>query len=45
LLPLVWRYVSKSMSPEEEAAWREAERRGLGDEWIRERRLKRREKS
>ena len=37
LLPLAWRYVSKRMSPEEEAAWREAERRGQGDEWTRER--------
>ena len=32
LLPLAWRYVSKWMSPEEEAAWRQAERRGQGDE-------------
>ena len=38
LLPLAWRYVSKRMSPEEEAARREAERRGQGDEWVRERR-------
>ena len=37
LLPLAWRYVSKRMSPEEEAAWRQAERRGQGDEWLRER--------
>ena len=35
LLPLAWRYVSKRMPPEEEAAWREAERRGQGDEWLR----------
>ena len=35
LLPLAWRYVTKRMSPEEEAAWREAERRGQGDEWHR----------
>jgi hypothetical protein len=28
LLPLAWRYVSKRMPPEEEAAWRQAERRG-----------------
>ena len=34
LLPLVWRYVSKRMPPEEEAAWRQAERRGQGDEWV-----------
>ncbi len=32
LLPQAWRYVSKRMPPEEEAAWREAERRGQGDE-------------
>ena len=38
LLPLAWRYVSKRMPPEEEAAWREAERRGQGDEWLRRRR-------
>ena len=38
LLPLAWRYVSNRMSPEEEAAWRQAERRGQGDEWVTERR-------
>lgn len=38
LLPLAWRYVSRRMPPEEEAAWREAERRGQGDEWLRQRR-------
>jgi hypothetical protein len=38
LLPLAWRYVSKRLPPEEEAAWREAERRGQGEEWFRERR-------
>ena len=37
LLPLAWRYVSNRMSPEEEAAWRQAERRGQGDEWLKER--------
>ena len=37
LLPLAWRYVTKRMPPEEEAAWRQAERRGQGDEWLRER--------
>jgi hypothetical protein len=37
LLPLAWRYVSKRMPPEEEVAWREAERRGQGDEWRRDR--------
>ena len=40
LLPLAWRYVSRRMPPEEEAAWREAERRGLGKEWLRMRRRK-----
>ena len=38
LLPLAWRYVSKRMPPEEEAAWREAERQGQGDEWLKGRR-------
>ena len=28
LLPLAWRYVSKRMPPEEEAAWRKAESGG-----------------
>jgi hypothetical protein len=42
LLPLAWRYVSGRMSAEEEDAWRQAERRGQGDEWLRQRRLKRR---
>ena len=37
LLPLAWRYVSRRMPPDQEAAWREAERRGQGDEWLRER--------
>ena len=37
LLPLGWRYVSRRMPPEEEAAWRQAESRGQGDEWLRER--------
>ena len=37
LLPLAWRYVTKRMSPEEEAAGRQAVRRGQGDEWLRER--------
>ena len=35
LLPLAWRYFSKRMMPEDEAAWRQAERRGQGEEWIR----------
>ena len=37
LLPLAWRYVSRRMPAKEEAAWREAERRGRGDEWLKER--------
>ena len=37
LLPLAWRYVSRRMPPAEEAAWREAERRGQGDEWLKQR--------
>ena len=37
LVALAWRYVSKRMPPEEEAAWREAERRGRGDEWLKKR--------
>ena len=37
LLPFAWRYVSKRMPPEEEAAWRQAERRGQGDEWLKQR--------
>ena len=37
LLPLAWKYVSKRMPLEEEAAWREAERRGQGGEWLRKR--------
>ena len=42
LLPLAWRYVSKRMPPDEEAAWRQAERRGQGDEWLSKQRLKKR---
>lgn len=42
LLPLGWRHFSSRMSPEEEADWREAERRRKGDEWLRARRLKKR---
>ena len=37
LLPLAWPYVSRRMPPEEEVAWREAERRGQGDEWLKKR--------
>jgi hypothetical protein len=29
-LPLAWRFVSKRMPPDEEAAWRKTERRGQG---------------
>lgn len=31
-------FVMKQMSPEEQASWREAERAGRGDEWLRKRR-------
>ena len=34
VLPLAWRFVSRRMTPEEEAAWRQAERRGWGEEWL-----------
>jgi hypothetical protein len=34
LLPLAWRFVSKRMPPDEEAAWRQAERRGQVEEWL-----------
>ena len=37
LLPLAGRYLSRRMPPEEEAAWRAAERRGQGDAWLRTR--------
>ena len=37
LLPLAWRYVSKRMPPEEEAAWRQAERRGQGQDRLKQR--------
>jgi hypothetical protein len=36
LLPLAWRFVSRRMPPEEEAAWRQAERRGQGDAWLKD---------
>jgi len=42
LLPLGWRYVSKRMPPEVEAAWRQAEKRGQGDEWLMERQQRKR---
>jgi hypothetical protein len=37
LLPLAWRYVTKRMPPDDEAAWHQAERRGQGDEWVKKR--------
>ncbi|MEI7600845.1 MAG: hypothetical protein WCJ41_16190, partial [Aestuariivirga sp.] len=36
-LAKAWRYVSKRMPPKEEAAWRAAEWRGQGDEWLKQR--------
>ena len=38
LLPQTLRYLVKRMPPKEEAAWREAERRGQGDQWLKARR-------
>ena len=38
LLPRALKYITRRMPPEEEAVWREAERRGQGDEWLRVRR-------
>ena len=40
LLPKALKYLTRRMPPEEEAAWRQAERRGQGDEWLRERRVR-----
>ena len=37
LLPLAWRFVYRRMPAEEEAAWRQAQRRGQGDEWLKKR--------
>jgi hypothetical protein len=34
----VWRYLSKRMTPEEEADYQKAVRAGRGDEWLRRRR-------
>jgi hypothetical protein len=46
LLPKALKYLTRRMPPEEEAAWRQAERRGQGDEWLKERlRSKRRDPS
>ena len=42
LLPSVLKYITRRMPPEEEAAWREAERRGQGDEWLKQRRFNKR---
>ena len=37
LLPVAWKFISKRMSPEEEAAWRQAERRGQGQDRLKQR--------
>lgn len=37
VFPEIVKFVSKRMSPEEEAEWREAVRRGQGDEFLRKR--------
>jgi hypothetical protein len=44
LLLLAWRFVSRRMPPEEEVAWRAAEKRGRGDEWLKDRCRRRAEK-
>lgn len=44
LLPNALKYLTRRMPADEEAAWRQAERRGQGDEWLRGQRLKKREK-
>jgi hypothetical protein len=33
IAPSIWGYLTKRLPPAEEAAWRQAERRGQGDEW------------
>lgn len=38
LFPLIWRYLAKRMTPEEEADYQKAVRAGRGDEWLRRRR-------
>jgi hypothetical protein len=38
--PMVMKYLTRRMPSDEEAAWREAERRGQGEEWRKKRRLK-----
>ncbi len=35
LRPIVMKYITRRMPSDEEAAWRQAERRGQGDEWVR----------
>ena len=40
LFPLAWCVVRRRMPPEEDAAWRQAERRGQGDEFLRARWLR-----
>ena len=42
LLPKALKYLTRRMPQEEEAAWRQAERRGQGDEWLRERWMRKR---
>ena len=37
LLPQALKYLTRRMPPEEEAAWRQAERRGQGDDWLKQR--------
>lgn len=34
--PLVLKYMTKRMPPEEEAEWRKAQMQGRGDEWARD---------
>lgn len=35
--PVIWAYLSKRMTPEEEEDYRRAYRAGRGDEWLRDR--------
>ena len=37
MLKAAWPILSKRMSAEEEAEWRDAQRAGRGDEWLRKR--------
>ncbi|MEI8177354.1 MAG: hypothetical protein WCG38_01820 [Aestuariivirga sp.] len=37
LLPRALKYLTRRMTTEEEVAWRQAERRGQGEEWLKER--------